>query len=598
MEKLLPAVLSACIFGLAAFSQTFVNINAELINVHYTVTTWGDFDNDSDMDLLLAGELPDFSLQTVLYINEGNDTFTPSAAGTVFPPLEYGAAECADFNNDSFLDILVQGFNGNTNTGYTKILQNNGDATFTELSLGLPQTYLGDVSCADFNNDNYVDIAISGFIEAAPYYISKIFKNNGDGTFTEVPETNLPGTNLGKFKWADYNNDGYQDFILTGWEDTYVTEIYKNNGDGTFTNSGISIHQGWLGDVEWADYNNDGNIDFVVSGTGGVSGVDRFCILYKNNGDETFTELDVGFTGVSHSSLEWADFNGDNNIDLFICGTENTPGNGNYVSTVFINNGDDSFTESATALLPAVYWGESKVADYNNDGKPDILLSGLNSGEVPYSAIFKNETQSIEFMVTFRVDMSALPVSPDGLHIAGTFQGWDPAATLMTDAGSNIYEYSQLFEAGETVEYKFVNGTTWNDSENVPEECGVPDSIGGFNRFIEVPENDTILVPVCFGSCTPCITGFDNNIAESKITTIYPNPFTGKISVEYYLAGKAQTDISIYNSFGEKVFEMMNSDTEKGIHIKTISLINLAKGVYFVVLKSDGITVQTDKIIK
>jgi len=597
MKKLLLFILGAYMIGVAAFSQTFVNINAGLIDVHYTVTTWGDFDNDSDMDLLLAGELSDYSVQTVLYINEGDDTFTPSPAGAVFPPLEFGAAECADFNNDSYLDILIQGMNGDTYAGYTKVFQNNGDATFTELSLGLPQTYLGDVSCVDFDNDSYVDIAISGYIDAAPYYISKIFKNNGDGTFTEVPETNFPGTNLGKFKWADYNNDGFQDFILTGWEDTYVTEIFKNNGDGTFSNSGISIHQGWLGDVEWADYNNDGNIDFAISGTGG-DGTERFCILYKNNGDETFTEMSIGFPGVSHGSLEWADFDGNNTLDLFVCGTETTPGEGNYISSIFLNNGDDTFTESQTANLPTVYWGESKVADYNNDGKPDILLSGINSAETPYSAIFKNETPGLEYTVTFSVDMSALSVSPNGIHIAGSFQGWDPGVTPMTDAGNNIFEFSQSFETGELIEYKFINGTTGDDSEIVPEECGVPDGSGNFNRFIEVPGNDTILVPVCFGSCTPCITGFENNVAESKITAIFPNPFIDKIFVEYYLAGKAQTDINIYNSFGEKVFESLKSGNEAGRHIEIFSLEVLPKGIYYLMLKSNNTIIQTNKIVK
>ena len=129
-------MLGACILSIASFSQTFTDINAGLIDVYYTVTTWGDFDNDSDMDLFLAGQLADASDQTVLYINDGNDTFTPSTTAT-FPPLAIGAAECADFNNDSYLDIVVQAYNNATALGYTKILENNGDGTFTELSVSL-----------------------------------------------------------------------------------------------------------------------------------------------------------------------------------------------------------------------------------------------------------------------------------------------------------------------------------------------------------------------------------------------------------------------------------------------------------------------------
>ena len=564
---------------------------------------------------------------------------------------------------------------------------------------------MGDISCADFDNDSYVDVAISGFIDAAPYYISKIFKNNGDGTFSEVTGLNLPGTMYGKFKWADYNNDGYLDFVLSGYADDYVTEIYKNNGDGTFSNSGINIHKGWLGDVEWGDYNGDGNVDLVVSGTGGSSGMERYCILYKNNGDESFTEMNAGFPGVSHSALEWADFNADGTLDLLICGTLTTPGEGNYVSAVYLNNGDDTFTESTTAQLPTVYWGDSKVADYDNNGTPDILLSGLDSNEAPYSAIFKNGAQSSGYFVTFRVDMSNETVSADGIHIAGSFQNWDPGATLMTDAGNNVYEYTATFNEGdyleykfingnewgedesvpagcaqnnnryltvpgqdttlaavcfgscnpcagqvtvtfnvdmseqtvsgdgihvagsfqgwdpagtemtdmgnnvysvsysvnsyEQIQYKFINGTSWDFAETVPEECGVPDGFGGFNRFLDVPDYDTTLTAVCFGSCIPCATGIDeNDMTETGITGIYPNPFNDKISVNYYLAGKANTEISVYNSFGEMVSEIKYKGAGTGPHSETISLSNLSKGIYFVILKADGVIIQSEKIVK
>ncbi|RLD55313.1 MAG: hypothetical protein DRJ05_13175 [Bacteroidetes bacterium] len=701
MKKTLLSLLTVIFIGSTAFTQTFEDINANLNDVFYTITTTGDFDNDSDTDLFLAGQLADGSDVSILYINNGDETFTPSTEA-IFPDMAIGAAECADFNNDSWLDILVQAFNNETLDNYTKIFQNNGDGTFTELSLGLPQTYMGDVSCADFDNDGNIDIGICGFINESPYYISRIFKNNGDGTFSEV-STDIPGTMYGKFKWADYNNDSYQDFIITGWEDDFTTEIFMNNGDGTFTSSGIDIHKGWLGDVEWADYNNDGNIDLVVSGTGG-DGDDRFCLLYKNNGDETFTEMNIGFPGVSHSALEWADFDNDNDIDLFICGTETTPGEGNYVSAIYLNEGGDVFSESTTANLPTVYWGDSETADFNNDGKPDLMLSGYDITETPYSAIFKNNSEVNSYAVTFRVNMSNEVISPNGVHIAGSFQDWDPAATLMTNTGNNTYEYTQSFDQGETLEFKFINGTIWGEDESVPgecaqnnnrflsvpvqdtiltavcfgscspcgdavtvifnvdmseqivspdgihlvgsfqgwdptssemtntgnniysvsyninsfevieykfingidwpeseivpEECGVPDGFDAFNRFLEVPDYDTALVSVCFGSCVPCITGIDNKIAQSEIKGIYPNPFSDNLSIEYYLTKKTHTEICIYNSIGKKIFEKNYSNKKAGMHVETFSLADLSKGVYFMILKSDGIVIQTEKVVK
>lgn len=106
--------------------------------------------------------------------------------------------------------------------------------------------------------------------------------------------------------------------------------------------------------------------------------------------------------------------------------------------------------------------------------------------------------------VTLRVDMSEETVSPDGVHVAGSFQGWDPAGTPMTHAGNNIYEHTVSIQQGEHMLYKFINGNDWAFAETVPAQCGEPDGFGGYNRFFDVPANDTVLMAVCFGSCFEC----------------------------------------------------------------------------------------------
>ena len=106
--------------------------------------------------------------------------------------------------------------------------------------------------------------------------------------------------------------------------------------------------------------------------------------------------------------------------------------------------------------------------------------------------------------VTFQVDMSNETVSPEGVHIVGDFQGWDPAASLMTDAGNGIYTYMMTLYAGDYHEYKFINGNTWDGQENVPQECGVDNGYGNFNRYFNVPSASGALDVVCFSSCTAC----------------------------------------------------------------------------------------------
>jgi len=104
--------------------------------------------------------------------------------------------------------------------------------------------------------------------------------------------------------------------------------------------------------------------------------------------------------------------------------------------------------------------------------------------------------------VTFQVDMTGQTVSPDGVHIAGTFQGWDPAATEMMHQGNNIYAVTLPLNSGEIHRYKFINGNNWGVGEYVPNECGLVDFSN--DRVILIPGEDILLTAVCFGSCNSC----------------------------------------------------------------------------------------------
>ena len=109
--------------------------------------------------------------------------------------------------------------------------------------------------------------------------------------------------------------------------------------------------------------------------------------------------------------------------------------------------------------------------------------------------------------ITFQVDMSNETVSPNGVHVAGSFQGWDPAATVMTDQGGGLYAVTLPLDVGMYYEYKFINGNAWGDDESVPPGCAANN-----NRYYTVPSADEIIPVVCFGSCTACTTVTDINV--------------------------------------------------------------------------------------
>lgn len=107
--------------------------------------------------------------------------------------------------------------------------------------------------------------------------------------------------------------------------------------------------------------------------------------------------------------------------------------------------------------------------------------------------------------VTFKVDMTGQTVSPLGVRIAGSFQGWDPSATLMTNTSGNIWEYVTSLQAGTAIEYKFVNGNAWGQDEGqIPAACAVP---GTSNRGLVVPNQDTVLAAILYGQCVTGSTG-------------------------------------------------------------------------------------------
>lgn len=128
----------------------------------------------------------------------------------------------------------------------------------------------------------------------------------------------------------------------------------------------------------------------------------------------------------------------------------------------------------------------------------DMHTLRLNNNGSTYGYTVSSGNPS--YNVTFQVNMSEQTVSASGVHIAGSFQGWNPGSTQMTDADNDgIYTYTASIEQGSSIQYKFINGNDWPQSENVPGSC----SAGG-NRTYVVGSSNATLDPVCFGVCVNC----------------------------------------------------------------------------------------------
>ena len=274
---------------------------------------------------------------------------------------------------------------------------------------------LGGVAVFDYDNDGFLDIfftngaQIPSLEKDDPAFFNRLYRNNRDGTFTDVTErAGVAGQGYSMGVAAgDYDNDGWTDLYVTGVNRNF---LYHNNGDGTFTDvteragvAGVDAKGSklWSVGAAWLDYDNDGHLDLFVanyldwswanSKVCGEKGKRLSCspllyggrpnILYHNNGDGTFTDVSESSGIARHigkgMGLAIADYDGDGFMDIFV-------GNDVLGNFLFKNLAGQGFTEVAIEAgvaytedgLPISNMGVD-FRDLNNDGRPDLVISSL-----------------------------------------------------------------------------------------------------------------------------------------------------------------------------------------------------------------------------
>ena len=277
------------------------------------------------------------------------------------------------------------------------------------------ETMVGGVALFDYNDDGLLDIfftngaAIPSLEKNGPTYWNRLFRNNGDGTFTDVTEkAGLQGLGYSMGVAAgDYDNDGFVDLYVTGFN---RNQLLHNNGDGTFTDvtekAGVGgmvpqLGKAWSVAAGWFDYNNDGLLDLFVTNYLNYSigraklcaqeGLPAYCspvdflgtpnILYRNNGDGTFTDVSEQ-SGISKyvgkgMGMAFADYDNDGFTDVFVA-------NDTFENYLFHNKGDGTFTNVALAAGVAYNAFGNAIAgmaadfrDIDNDGRPDIFETAM-----------------------------------------------------------------------------------------------------------------------------------------------------------------------------------------------------------------------------
>jgi methionine-rich copper-binding protein CopC len=255
-------------------SDTFTDISASLTGVVYPSVAWGDYDNDGDLDILLTGYDGSDHVSKI-YRNDGSDTFTDisaSLAGVYSSAVAWG-----DYDSDGDLDILLTGQDASSNR-ISKVYRNDGSDTFTDIGASLTGVSAPSASWGDYDNDGDLDILLAG--DGGSSRVSKIYRNDGSSTFTDI-NASLSAVSVCSVAWGDFDNDGDLDVLLTGYDGSdSVSKIYRNDGSNTFTDISASLTGVTNSSAAWGDYDNDGDLDILLAGYGGSAAVSK---IYRNN---------------------------------------------------------------------------------------------------------------------------------------------------------------------------------------------------------------------------------------------------------------------------------------------------------------------------
>jgi hypothetical protein len=573
MSKHYMVALLICTLNCFAFSQIIYQNTATTTGLNYSVGTpylgsgpsFVDFDNDGWDDLTFASG----DGQSVKFFKNNNGDFTEIDLNLTSINYQTKQINWVDFDNDGDKDLFVT-----SNTNGNRLFENTGSLNLQDITAttGFPlgNIFTNGASWADYNNDGFLDVFLcSKDATTETSTPNFLYKNNGDGTFVDV--SNSAGIDSDKHLtfcsvFLDINNDGWQDIYTSNDKGNNLNQLYKNNGDGTFTEIGFSSGTN-LGinamSTTVGDYNNDGWIDIYVTNGGNA-------VLLVNNGDETFTDQAVN-TGCEHGGFTWGavflDADNDSDLDLYASSSlYNIPSINTSVMYERLSDGSFQIPNNAGFANDENQSYCNAIGDFNNDGLSDVIVTNSNNQTVDLWENLNDENNS-----WLKIKLEGTQSNKDGI-----------GARIELSA-NNILQYRQSHN-GEG--YMSQNSQTMIfglHTSNLVDYLKINWPSGIEDIFYNIDINQTL--NIVEGSSTLSISELDT----SKLN-MYPNPVTNTLFIT------CKKDILMYNIsniLSQEIYSSKAQDTNESIDFSSYE-----SGVYFVNITFQDNTKITKKVIK
>ncbi len=531
-------VLGTATLGMGTEQLSFLNSSKPATLPWPQSVAVADFNGDGKLDLAVPVysifDNPPVADMTIL-LGNGDGTFR---AGPAFPLTDQNVNNAAigDFNGDGIADMAIS----LPDADEVQVLLGNGDGTFTPMpAISVGGVYV--VATGDFNGDGKADLVTVNF---GPGTLT-ILLGNGNGTFTEGATITTPisgpgGLAVGPVSVAvgDFNGDGIPDLAVGNCPRfdqgaTGSVTILLGNGDGTFTAEAENPDAGGQPlFITTGDLNGDGIPDLVVSDmNGGYPELGNLTVLF-GNGDGTFTPTAVSpQTGSIPYSVAVADFNGDGKADLV------TANAGSNTVTVLLGNGDGTF---AAPLSPAAGTDPifAAVGDFNGDGLPD--LAAANNSTMSVTVLLAQVTQT--------ATATATGISPvgTGTHMVDASYPGDSifGASISSTVGLTAVPPPGFTVGGTAVSVR-PGATTGNTSTiTVTPSGGFTGSVALTATVTSSPAGAQDLPMLSFGSTSPVtITSATAGTATLTIATTAATSgalaYPVRPGIRWYTAGGA-----------------------------------------------------------